>query len=94
MAKIKNSSARNIYGDGYEQEITLDNGEQYIIKNSSARNIYGNGYEKEIVKKETNRSDNSFQEFIINLILGLLGLGFLWLCLKTGFLVKLFTWFL
>lgn len=94
MAKIRNTSARNIYGDGYEQEITLDNGEQYIVKNSSARNIYGDGYEKEIVKKGTNSSDNSFQEFIVNLILGLLGLGFLWFCLETGFLVDLFTLFI
>lgn len=83
MARIKNTMAKNIYGDGYEQEITLDNGEQYIIRNSMAKNIYGDGYEKEIVKKDSSSFNSG--EFIGELIVGLGALilmGILWLMIN------------
>lgn len=58
MARIKSTMTKNVYGDGYEKEITLDNGEQYIVRNSMRKNIYGDGYEQEIVKKESTSNTN------------------------------------
>ncbi len=58
MARIKSTMTKNVYGDGYEKEITLDNGETYIIRNSVKKNIYGDGYEQEIVKKESTSNAN------------------------------------
>ena len=53
MAKIKNTNIPNFYGEGYKKEVTLDNGEKYIIKNSNIPNYFGEGYQQEIVKKDS-----------------------------------------
>ena len=56
MAKIENSFARNLYGDGYEKIITMDDGRQYTVKNSFARNLYGDGYEQVIIEKDNHHN--------------------------------------
>lgn len=77
MAKIKNRMAKNMYGDGYEKEITLDNGEKYIIRNTMAKNMCGDGYEQEIVKENSDsNSDISFK--LIILVGGLILMAILW----------------
>ena len=79
MAEIKNTPIKNVFGDGYEQEVTLDNGETYTVKNTPIKNVFGDGYEKEIVKN--NKSSDLFGEFIGELIAGLILWGlFNWLC--------------
>ncbi len=50
MAKIKNTNIPNYYGDGNQQEVTMENGEKYIIRNTNIPNYFGGGYQKEIVK--------------------------------------------
>lgn len=82
MSRIKNTMVRNMYGDGYEKEITLDNGEKYIIRNTMAPNIYGDGHEQEIVKKEdTYNSSSSSADWVIGLLV-LGAMGFLWFIFK------------
>ena len=49
MAKIKTIPERDVYGKGYKQEITLDNGKSYKIQTTTERDPYGDGYKKEIV---------------------------------------------
>lgn len=84
MARIKNTCAKNLYGDGYEQEITLDNGEKYIIKNTCAKNLYGDGYEKEIVKAD-NAYGSESESPAANLIILIVGTIFCFLVLKFMF---------
>ena len=50
MAKIKNTNIPNRFGGGYQKEVTMENGEKYIIRNTSIPNYFGGGYQKEIVK--------------------------------------------
>lgn len=50
MARIRNSSLDNFYGEGKQQIITTDDGRSYTIKNSSVNNAYGDGKEKIIVE--------------------------------------------
>ena len=49
MAKIRTIPERDVYGTGYKQEITLDNGKSYKIQTIPERDPYGDGYVKEIV---------------------------------------------
>ena len=84
MSIIKNTPIKNVFGDGYEQEITLDNGEKYTIRNTPAKNVFGDGYQKEIIKNK-DYGNTSFSEFIGELIglviAGLILWGlFNWLC--------------
>ena len=51
--RIRNSSLDNLYGDGKEKIITLDNGEEYVIRNSATPNLYGDGHEQIIEKRGT-----------------------------------------
>lgn len=53
MARIRNSSQDNLYGEGKEKIITLDNGEEYVIRNSAMPNLYGDGREQIIEKRGT-----------------------------------------
>lgn len=55
MATIKNSHVPNMFGDGYEKILTLDDGREFTIKNSCVPNMFGDGYKQEIIenKKET-----------------------------------------
>ncbi len=55
MAEIKDTFVPNIYGDGNEKEIKMDNGDTYIIRNTFVPNIYGEGYEQEIVKDNSSK---------------------------------------
>ena len=67
MARIRNSSLDNVYGEGKEQIFTDDNGKEYIIKNSSLNNVYGTGKEKRVV--ESNSNNNSLLvELLSNII--------------------------
>ena len=50
MARIRNSSLDNWYGEGKQQIFTDDSGKEYIIKNSSLDNVYGTGKEKVVVE--------------------------------------------
>ena len=78
MARIRNTFRPNIPGGGYEKEITLDNGEKYIIRNTFTPNIPGSGYEQEIVKVgDTNNGKTSIGEMLIGLLAGLIGIGYL-----------------
>lgn len=78
MARIRNTFRANIPGGGYEKEITLDNGEKYIIRNTFTPNIPGGGYEQEIVKVgNTNNGKTSIGEILIGLLAGLIGIGYL-----------------
>lgn len=79
MARIRNTFRPNIPGGGYEKEITLDNGEKYIIRNTFTPNIPGDGYEQEIVKINDSYTSNNYKkknkeilkELAITLIMGL-----------------------
>ena len=48
MAKIRNTAIPNNYGDGYKQEVTMDDNTTYKIENTPIPNNYGGGYQKEI----------------------------------------------
>lgn len=64
MGKIKNSTVKNTFGDGYEQIYTDDNGNEFTIKNSSVKNTFGDGYEKEIVKTKSGNSEGKLEDVI------------------------------
>ena len=49
MAKIRTIPEQDVYGKGYKQEITLDNGKSYKIQTTSTKDPYGDGNIKEIV---------------------------------------------
>ena len=49
MARIRTIPERDVYGKGYKQEITLDNGKSYKIQTTPTRDPYGDGNIKEIV---------------------------------------------
>lgn len=74
MARIKSTMTKNVYGDGYEKEITLDNGEQYIVRNSMRKNIYGDGYEQEIVKKDSTSDSQPLFTMLFELIAVVFGI--------------------
>ena len=50
MARIRNSSLDNFYGDGKQKIFTDNNGKEYIIRNSALDNFYGDG-KQQIVKE-------------------------------------------
>ena len=52
MAKIRTTTERDVYGKGYKQGITLDNGKSYKIQTIPESDPYGGGYKKEIVDTE------------------------------------------
>ncbi len=64
MARIKNSTFKNTFGDGYEQIITNDDGSEYTVRNSSWKNTFGDGYEKEIVKTKAGNSESKLEDSI------------------------------
>ena len=70
MARIKNTGVPNIFGEGYEQELELDNGKRYRIKNTGVPNIFGEGYEQEIqeIKTYSNNTPMSLFSTIITWI--------------------------
>ena len=70
MGKIKNSTVKNTFGDGYEQIITNDDGSEYTIRNSSWKNTFGDGYEKEIVKTKASNSEGKFEDIIPGILSG------------------------
>ncbi len=45
--RIRTTSTPDIYGKGYEKEVTIGN-DKYRIRTTSSPDIYGDGYEKEI----------------------------------------------
>lgn len=51
MAKIRNSSMKNWYGDGHQQIFTDDSGKEYIIRNSAMKEWYGDGHQKIVEEK-------------------------------------------
>ena len=53
MATIRNSLIDNVFGDGKEKIVTLDNGDKYVIKNTCVKNVFGDGYEQKIEKINT-----------------------------------------
>lgn len=70
MAKIKTIPERDVYGKGYKQEITLDNGKSYKIQTTTERDPYGDGYKKEIVSSDY--VPGSFIEILVLLIITLI----------------------
>lgn len=81
MATIKDTFVPNIYGDGNEKEIKMDNGDTYIIRNTFVPNIYGEGYEQEIVKDTSSKcmgETTPGRIILALLILVLLTVGGLW----------------
>ena len=56
MAKIRNSSMKNWYGDGHQQIFTNDDGKEYVIRNSAMDNWYGEG--KQLIVEEKNKRTN------------------------------------
>ena len=52
MAKIRTIPEQDVYGKGYKQEITLDNGKSYKIQTTPTKDPYGDGNIKEIVDTE------------------------------------------
>ena len=54
MAKIRNSSMDNWYGNGKQQIFTDDNGDEYTIRNSSMDNWYGDGKQQIVTKRGKN----------------------------------------
>lgn len=80
MAKIKNSGFKNVYGDGYEKIVTMDNGDEYVLKNTGFKNVYGDGYEQELVKKGTSEGCASLLEAVLLLAIGV----FLFLMIYFG----------
>ena len=51
MARIRNSSVNNVFGEGKEQIFTDDNGKEYTIRNSSLDNVFGEGKEKIVTER-------------------------------------------
>jgi hypothetical protein len=51
MARIRNSSLDNFYGDGKQKIFTDNDGKEYIIRNSALDNFYGDG-KQQIVKEK------------------------------------------
>lgn len=83
VAKIRNTMVRNSFGDGYEKEVILDNGETYIIRNSMATNAFGGGYEQEIIKKDEAKNCNTPVAFVVLLgILAVFAFCILWGLMK------------
>lgn len=80
MAKIRNSMVSNVFGEGKEKILTLDNGDEYIIRNSPVSNVFGDGKELEIEKRVGNESASySWPLFVFPLaalifLIGLLGI--------------------
>ena len=66
MARIRNSSKKNFYGDGYEQILTTDDGKSYTIKNSSQNNFYGTGKEKIVVENTGNDFAEVISDWLVN----------------------------
>ena len=64
MAKIKNTMAKNMYGDGYEKEITLDNGEKYIIRFKSPGREDRKIKHKDVIKGNVEFPEND-QDIVI-----------------------------
>ena len=56
MAKIRNSSMKNWYGEGNQKIFTDNSGKEYIIRNSAMDNWYGDG--KQIIVEEKNNRNN------------------------------------
>ena len=75
MAKIRNTGIPNVFGDGYEQEVELDNGKKYRIRNSGVPNVFGEGYEKEIEEVKSYSTSNYDTELSTKDILILIFLG-------------------
>ena len=48
MAKIRDTAIPNNYGDGYKQEVIMEDNTMYKIENTPIPNNYGGGYQKEI----------------------------------------------
>ena len=72
MAKIRTIPERDVYGKGYKQEITLDNGKSYKIQTIPESDPYGNGYKKEIVDSANEASALGFIGIIAVFIMTLL----------------------
>ena len=86
MAKIRNTMAPNMYGEGNVKEVTLDNGEKYIIRNTMAPNMYGDGNEQEIIKADDYYNSSNGDSLWIDLILlivSLIGIGILWILFEN-----------
>ena len=55
MAKIKNTAIPNNYGEGYKQEVIMDDNTTYKIENTPIPNNYGGGYQKEITSSNSKK---------------------------------------
>ena len=81
MARIYNSIAPNMIGDGQEKILETDDGKEYVIRNSIAPNMIGDGYELEI--EEIGRSTGTatkeqLKETNIRCFLYFLGITAIW----------------
>lgn len=78
MAKIKNSCIPNMFGDGYEKLLTLDDGREFKIRNSMVPNIFGDGHEQEVIEIGCKRKKEPYEinrtPTIVDKIVGVIGL--------------------
>ncbi len=68
MAKIRTIPERDVYGTGYKQEITLDNGKSYKIQTTPTKDPYGDGNIKEIVDAYETANALGFTGIVLLLI--------------------------
>lgn len=51
MAKIRNSSMKNLHGDGNVKIFTDNSGKEYTISNTGMKNLHGDGYEQKVEER-------------------------------------------
>lgn len=59
MAKIRDTAIPNNYGDGYKQEVIMEDNTMYKIENTPIPNNYGEGYKQEIYEVPTSNESSS-----------------------------------
>lgn len=79
MAEIRDTYVPNVWGEGNEKEVTLDNGDKYVVRNTYVPNIWGEGNEQEIEKVSSSGSSSGSSGIMIlmGFVAGLGGIIFL-----------------
>lgn len=69
--RIRTTSTPDIFGDGYEKEVIIDNN-KYRIRTTSTPDVFGDGYELEIERSD---NKNPILELSVSIWIGLLVIG-------------------
>lgn len=69
--RIRTTSTPDIFGDGYEKEVIIDNN-KYRIRTTSTPDVFGDGYELEIERSD---NKNSILGLQVSIWLGLFAIG-------------------